>query len=63
MTDDPIIAEVRHARETLLARFGGDLRALGAELRRQQQASGRPAVRLPHRPARRPVAAKYMAAS
>jgi hypothetical protein len=27
--DNPIIAEVRKAREELLARFGGDLRALG----------------------------------
>ena len=38
---DPIVAEVRRAREQLAAEFGYDLRALFAEMQKRQATSGR----------------------
>ncbi len=38
---DPIVAEVRRAREALAAEFNYDLRALFAEMQRRQATSGR----------------------
>jgi hypothetical protein len=56
MTDNPIIEEVRQARQALLDRFGGDMHALVKELRREQAEGGRVVVRLPPRPVERPKA-------
>jgi hypothetical protein len=46
---DPIVEEVRDARERLLAASDYDLEKLAAHLRERQQASGREAVTLPPR--------------
>ena len=48
---DPIVAEVREARSRHAARFGFDLAAIFADIRRRQVASGREYERRPHRPA------------
>jgi hypothetical protein len=40
MWEDPIVAEVRRTREELSARFGYDLKAIFADLRRRQAALG-----------------------
>jgi len=47
---DPIVAEVRAAREALLAEAGYDLHTLCESLRSRQAAEGRPAVSRPPRP-------------
>ncbi len=44
--EDPIVTEVRSAREALLAASGYDLEELCRRLRREQQAGGRTAVTL-----------------
>ena len=49
--DDPIIAEVRAARDKHAARFGYDIKEIFKDIRAQQKASGRPYVRYPARPA------------
>jgi hypothetical protein len=49
MTRDPIVEEVRRAREALLARFNGDLHALVQDVRRREAESGRRVVHLPPR--------------
>jgi len=46
---DPIVEEVRTAREELLAECDFDLEKLAAYLRKRQQAGGRQAVALPAR--------------
>ena len=46
---DPVVAEVRQARETYAAEFGYDLQAIYRDLKRQEQAGGRQVVRLPPR--------------
>jgi len=40
MWEDPIVAEVRGIREELSARFDFDVRAIFADMRRSQTASG-----------------------
>jgi hypothetical protein len=47
---DPIVAEVRAARQELLAQVGYDLHALCELLRSHQAAAGRHLVRRPPRP-------------
>jgi hypothetical protein len=42
--DDPVVAEVRAAREALFAEAGFDLDALGRLLRKRQAAAGRTGV-------------------
>lgn len=46
---DPIVAEVRTARERLFAEAGYDLETLGRQLRESQATSGRPVITLPPR--------------
>ena len=46
---DPIVAEVRRARETLLADAGGDLDALCDRLRDEEARSGHAVVTRPSR--------------
>jgi hypothetical protein len=48
--NDPIVAEVRQAREELARRFNFDLRAMIADARRRQQASGRKVVSFRRKP-------------
>ena len=47
MKDDPIVAEVRRIRQEHAARFGYDLDLIVADLKAQEQASGRQYIRLP----------------
>ena len=50
MKPDAVLAEIRRVREAYAAQFGGDVRAMLADLRRRQQQSGRPvASRQPKR--------------
>jgi hypothetical protein len=50
MKPDPILAEIRRAREAFADKFDGDVRAMLADLRRRQKESGRiVAVRSPKR--------------
>lgn len=49
---DPIVAEVRAARERIVAAVGGDLHALGEQLRARQAAAGRLPMRHAPRPPR-----------
>lgn len=49
---DPIVEEVRKAREEYARRFGYDLDAMCEDLRRKQQLSGAPVVSFPKRPPR-----------
>jgi hypothetical protein len=44
MKPDPILAEIRRTREAYAEQFAGDIRAMLADLRRRQNASGRVAV-------------------
>jgi len=48
--EDPIVAEVRSAREALLAASAYDLEELCRRLRQEQHAGGRTVVTLPPRP-------------
>ncbi|MCK6555461.1 hypothetical protein L6Q96_12910 [Candidatus Binatia bacterium] len=51
MWKDPIVEEVRKIRQEHAERFNYDLRAIAADLRRQQEQSGRRYVRFePRRP-------------
>ena len=53
MTDDPIVQEVRQAREAYAARFNYDLAAMIADLQRRTEEarrSGRVVASLPPRP-------------
>lgn len=52
MWEDPIVKEVRDAREAYAAQFNYDLAAIVQDLKRQEQASGRTFVRFSPRPAR-----------
>jgi hypothetical protein len=47
MTDDPIVAEVRNARDEYARRFGYDLDAICRDLQQRQAQSGRTLVALP----------------
>jgi hypothetical protein len=44
MKPDPILAEIRRARENYAEKFGGDVRAMLADLRERQKQSGRKCV-------------------
>jgi len=44
---DPVLAEIRAYREAYSERFGGDISAMLADLRKRQAASGRKVVKLP----------------
>ena len=46
MQDDPIVKEVRQAREAFAARHNYDLKAMAAYLRKKQEASGRKVISL-----------------
>lgn len=50
MWEDEIVEEVREARRAHGAAHGHDLRRIFEDLKRQQEASGRPVVTLPPRP-------------
>lgn len=52
MWEDPIVAEVRKIREAHAAQFNYDLKAIGQDLKQQEQASGRIFVSYPPRQAR-----------
>lgn len=49
MIDDPIIAEVRQAREQHAARFHFDLQAIYQDLKEQETSGGRQLVAFPPR--------------
>jgi len=53
MQADPIVEEVRRAREDYAARFGYDLRAVAADLRRLEQQHPERLVTFPPKPAPR----------
>jgi hypothetical protein len=44
---DPVLAEIRAAREAFSDRFHGDIDAMLADLRKRQAEGGRKSVRLP----------------
>ncbi len=50
-TTDPIVSEVRKARDKHAARFGYDLKEMFRDIAARQQASGRKYTRYPPRPA------------
>ena len=52
MFKDPIVAEVRAARQQHAARFNYDLRKIAEDLRQKQEQSGRKVVSYPPKPAR-----------
>ena len=56
-THEPLIREVREAREKHAARFGNDLKAIFRDIKAQQQTSGRTYLACPPRPAAPPRAA------
>lgn len=47
---DPIVAEVREARDKYAAQFGYDIKEIFRDIRVQQKMSGRKYVRYPARP-------------
>ena len=49
MWDDPIVDEVRKARQLHARKFKYDLKAIVADLKKQQEASGKQFVILPPR--------------
>jgi hypothetical protein len=53
--DDPIVAEVRAAREAYAARFGFDLRAIFADLQRRTEEARRAGRQVVSPPPRRPA--------
>ena len=55
MNRDPIVDEVRRVREAYAATFNFDLRAIVADLRRQQKDEGRHVVARPPKPLQRHV--------
>ena len=50
-TTDPIVAQVRDAREKHAAQFGYNIRAIFKSIQDQQSSTGRKYVRYPARPA------------
>ena len=50
-TPDPIVAEIRAARDKHAAQFGYDLKEIFRDIRERQEASGRQYVKYPSRPA------------
>lgn len=57
LDDDPVVAEVRRAREEIAAGLGYDLRAICEEMQRRQATSGRRYASIPPHPAE-PAAAE-----
>lgn len=55
MWHDPIIEEVRQAREDYVASLNYDLEAIARDLRAKGQASGHPVVTLPPKPPKPPM--------
>jgi hypothetical protein len=53
MTNDPIVAEVRRAREAYSKQFKFNLRAIAADLRKKEAAHSDRLVSFPSRPGRR----------
>jgi hypothetical protein len=49
MWEDPIVVEVRKARDEHAAKFGYDLRLIFEDIRRQEKESGRKTVTRPPR--------------
>jgi len=49
-TDDPIVDEVRAAREKHAAKFEYDLKEIFRDIKARQEASGRKYVQFPSRP-------------
>lgn len=47
--EDPVVAQVRRAREAYAGRLGFDLQTIYHDMKRQEQAGGRPTVSLPPR--------------
>jgi len=47
MKDDPIVAEVRKARQEILASYGGDMERMFRDLMVRQEKSGHPVVSTP----------------
>ena len=56
MFDDPIVEETRRVRRAHAARFGNDLAAIVADLRRLERESGRTYVSFPPPSAKEPPA-------
>ena len=56
MIDDPIVEEVHRIREQMLARWGGDLRALMIDAQRRTEEAGRAGRKLVSLPPRTPQA-------
>jgi len=52
MFKDPIVEEVRAARQRHAARFNYDLKKIAEDLRKRQEQSNRPVVSFPPKPAR-----------
>jgi len=44
---DPVLAEIRRTREAYAERFGGDVKAMMADIRKRQKEGGRPSVARP----------------
>jgi hypothetical protein len=53
MFRDPIVEEVRAARQRHAKQFGYDLRRIAEDLRKRQEQSQRPVVPFPPKPPRR----------
>lgn len=49
-TNDPIVDEVRAAREKHAAKFGYDIKEIFRDIKARQEASGRKYVQFPSRP-------------
>ena len=57
MFKDPIVEEVRDARQKHAAQFNYDLRKIAEDLRRKEQQAGRKIVSYPPKPARKKATA------
>jgi hypothetical protein len=58
ITTDPIVAEVRAARDNHAAKFGYDLKEIFRDIKERQKASGREYVTYPSRPSVPPQSTK-----
>lgn len=63
MAIDPILAQVRRAREELAQRFNYDLRAMIQDAKDRQATSGHRVVLFPPKPAKRTIAIKEAASA
>ncbi len=50
MKSDPIVEEIRAIRKAHTAQFNNDLKAICADLKKQEKNSGHPVVSLPPKP-------------